>query len=100
MTEVRFGATTTGQPTIMEVIAQDRPGLLYQVARSLEHCHTQLIAAKISTYGERAEDVFFVADREGRPVTDSEQQECLRQQIYERLQQGPDDKESLRSVSL
>ena len=99
-TEVKFGAAADEQPTIMEVIAQDRPGLLYQVARSLEHCHTQLIAAKISTYGERAEDVFFIADREGRPVTDSEQQKCLRQQIYERLQQGLDDKESLRSLSL
>jgi [protein-PII] uridylyltransferase len=76
-----------GQPvTIMEVIAQDRPGLLYQVALALKECRVNLMAAKVSTYGERAEDIFFINSRDGsQPITDKAQLACLEQGIARRL---------------
>ena len=92
-TRVNFSAATNGQQTIMEVVAQDRPGLLYQVARALQHCHVDLVAAKISTYGERAEDIFFVTDLERRPIVDEAQLEHLASQIYENLR-APTSKEA------
>ncbi|MEE8624756.1 MAG: hypothetical protein V3T19_05400, partial [Acidiferrobacterales bacterium] len=61
------------------------PGLLYQVARALQHCHVDLVTAKISTYGERAEDIFFLTDLERRPIVDKTQLECLATQVYENL---------------
>ncbi len=84
-TKITFSASVSGQQTIMEVIAQDRPGLLYQVALALQHCRVNLVTAKISTYGERAEDIFFVTDLEKQPLSDKEQCACLEREIYERL---------------
>ncbi len=84
-TRVHFTPSAKGNQTIMEVVAQDRPGLLYQVALALAHCHANLVAAKVSTYGERAEDVFFVNTRQGQPLTDAEQMKCLETEIVRRL---------------
>ncbi|MBI3575447.1 MAG: [protein-PII] uridylyltransferase [Gammaproteobacteria bacterium] len=84
-TRVHFTPSTKGNLTIMEVVAQDRPGLLYQVALALSHCRVNLVAAKVSTYGERAEDVFFVNTRERRPLADAEQMKCLENEIVRRL---------------
>ncbi|MDH4133249.1 MAG: [protein-PII] uridylyltransferase, partial [Gammaproteobacteria bacterium] len=84
-TRVSFLPNANPQQTTLEVIAQDRPGLLYQVALALQHCAVQLITAKVATYGERAEDIFFVASREGRAL-DAEQQRCLQIEIGRRLE--------------
>ncbi len=83
-TRVTFSPSPKGQLTIMEVMAQDRPGLLYQVALALKHCHVNLVAAKVSTYGERAEDIFFINNRE-QPLTDKAQLTCLEIEIIKRL---------------
>jgi [protein-PII] uridylyltransferase len=84
-TRVGFSPSASGQQTILEVTAQDRPGLLYQVALALQHCKARLVTAKVATYGERAEDYFFITDRDGRAVTDPSQQECLEREILARL---------------
>jgi len=83
-TRVGFSPSLNGQQTIMEVTAQDRPGLLYQVALALQQCQARLVTAKVATYGERAEDVFFLTDRAGLPLPDAQQQ-CLRGEITRRL---------------
>ncbi|MFQ5936207.1 MAG: [protein-PII] uridylyltransferase [Acidiferrobacterales bacterium] len=85
-TRISFSASRNGQQTIMEVVAQDRPGLLYQVALALQHCKVNLVTAKISTYGERAEDIFFITDLERRPITDKQRLAALEHEIIERLQ--------------
>ena len=84
-TRVHFTPSPRGNLTILEVVAQDRPGLLYQVALALSRCRVNLVAAKVSTYGERAEDVFFVNTRDGKPLTDAEQMKCLETEIVRRL---------------
>jgi [protein-PII] uridylyltransferase len=44
------------------------------------------MAAKVSTYGERAEDIFFVNSRDrAQPITDKAQLACLEQSIVRRL---------------
>jgi [protein-PII] uridylyltransferase len=85
-TRVAFSPSPKGQLTIMEVTAQDRPGLLYQVALALKHCRVNLVAAKVATYGERAEDIFFVNNRDRQPLTDPEQLKCLEREIALRLE--------------
>ena len=84
-TRVGFSPSANGQTTILEVTAQDRPGLLYQVALALQHCQARLVTAKVATYGERAEDLFFITDRDGKPINDAAQQECLKREILARL---------------
>jgi len=83
-THVLFSPTLNDRQTAVEVSAQDRPGLLYQVALSLQRCRLRLHTAKIATYGERADDVFFVSDRDNCALTESARA-CLDQEIRRRL---------------
>ena len=96
-TKVSFSASAGGQQTIMEVVAQDRPGLLYQVALALQACKVNLVTAKISTYGARAEDIFFITDLEHCPITDGATLVALEREICERLQSPASDTASARS---
>jgi len=80
-TTVRFSNSKNSDATIMEVTAQDRPGLLLQVANALLAFKIRLVTAKVSTFGERAEDVFFITDRDGQPVTDAGQHICISEMI-------------------
>ena len=61
----------------MEVVAQDRPGLLYAVAKALLSCKIRLVTAKIATFGEKAEDIFYITDRDGLPVDNESHQDAL-----------------------
>ncbi len=45
----------------LSIVAADRPGLLYGVARTLARYHVSLHTARINTLGDRAEDVFLVS---------------------------------------
>ncbi len=88
-TRAAFSTSQKGQLTIMEVTAQDRPGLLYQVALALKECHVNLVAAKVATYGERAEDIFFVNSRAQHALLDKNQMTCLATEIVQRLGSTP-----------
>jgi [protein-PII] uridylyltransferase len=96
-TRVNFTLSLNGSQTIMEVTAQDRPGLLHQVALALQHCQARLVTAKIATYGERAEDVFFVMGRDGLVLSEVSQA-CLRTEIERRL--GSASGQPAQSVTL
>src|SRR5436190_1752409 len=50
-----------GAYQVLSVVAADRPGLLYGVARILARHHISLQTARINTLGDRAEDVFLVS---------------------------------------
>ncbi len=67
--------TTSRDPsnprTIVELVAGDRPGLLFEIAKIFDQEHVALQNAKIATVGERAEDVFFVTNAEHRPLDDA-----------------------------
>ena len=53
-----------GAYNVLSIVASDRPGLLYGLARRLAGHHVNLHAAKINTLGDRAEDVFLVSGEE------------------------------------
>jgi [protein-PII] uridylyltransferase len=65
-TQVNFSVDTRNRRTILELIAGDRPGLLSEVGRVFKAEQIDIHGAKIMTVGERAEDVFYVTDTEGR----------------------------------
>jgi [protein-PII] uridylyltransferase len=46
---------------VLSVVAADRPGLLYSVARTLARYKVSLQTARVNTLGDRAEDVFLVS---------------------------------------
>jgi [protein-PII] uridylyltransferase len=84
-TRINFSPSANGLQTIVEVSAQDRPGLLHQIALALAACRLQIVTARITTYGERAEDIFFVTDRNGEPIADAATQHEIEKQIRQRL---------------
>ena len=59
--EVNIRPDEKGTSYALSIIAGDRPGLLYAIARVLGKYEINLITAKIVTLGERAEDVFRIS---------------------------------------
>lgn len=84
-TRVTFTTDENNARTIMEVITTDRVGLLSHVGMAMEFCGVTLQGAKIATYGERVEDIFFITDRDNKMITDDVKLECLRNSIADTL---------------
>ncbi len=55
--------------TVIEINGRDRSGFLYLVTGALFSLSLQISSAKISTFGERAVDVFYVKDGFGMKIT-------------------------------
>ncbi|MHB1670358.1 [protein-PII] uridylyltransferase, partial [Thiomonas sp.] len=72
--------------TLLEVTAADRLGLLYQVGEVLLALHLSIHGAKVSTFGERVEDTFFILDENGKKLA-AAQRERLRSALLDALQQ-------------
>ena len=71
--------------TIMEVVAQNQPGLLHKVALCMLENNIRLVNAHIETFGERAEDTFFITLRDGKLITDKSTMVIVRRSICEAL---------------
>ena len=80
-TEVLFRDDSRNTRTIMEVVARDQPGLLAKIALALVKCKVKVHNAKIATFGERAEDIFFITDLTQQPLAQEEQFDELRKTI-------------------
>jgi [protein-PII] uridylyltransferase len=87
-TEVTFSNDTINQRTVMEVITPDRPGLLARVGLVLLKHNISLVNAKIATLGERVEDVFFVTDENGDPLSDAQICQTLQSEICTQLDEN------------
>ncbi len=55
--------------TVIEVNTADRPGLLYSITKALSSLGLSIASAHITTYGNRAVDVFYVKDAFGHKIT-------------------------------
>ena len=76
--------------TVIEVNGRDRPGLLHDVTRALTECGMQIGTAKISTYGERVVDVFYVKDVFGMKIVNAQKQEEVRRAVLASLSAAPE----------
>jgi [protein-PII] uridylyltransferase len=70
-TSVTFSQDNTNRRTIIELVAGDRPGLLSTVGKLFVDLNVNIETAKILTIGERAEDVFYVVDKNNEPLEGS-----------------------------
>ena len=89
-TLVSFREDEANNRTVVELVSWDRPGLLCRVGQAFMECGVQLHNAKIATLGAQVEDVFFVTDRENRPLNDSRKYAALRAALVEQLDSGED----------
>ncbi|WP_341503485.1 [protein-PII] uridylyltransferase [Gallaecimonas sp. GXIMD4217] len=82
-TEVSFLPTQRSH-SLVELNALDQPGLLARVGQIFAECGLNLHAAKITTIGERAEDLFILTNAEGEALTET-QQNTLRLRLVDSL---------------
>jgi [protein-PII] uridylyltransferase len=73
-TKVRF-YPGHGNVTLVELEALDAPGLLAKIGELFVELDINLHMAKISTIGERAEDLFIVSNSQSLPLTQNQQVE-------------------------
>jgi [protein-PII] uridylyltransferase len=71
--------------TVIEVNGRDRPGLLYELTRALSRLNVMIHGAKISTFGERVVDVFYVQAVLGGKVEGEAKLRRIRQRLAEVL---------------
>lgn len=71
---VAFDNASSARCTVIEVVAQDGPGLLYRISRALSLSDCEIEMVVIATEQDKAHDVFHVTKR-GAKVPDGEQRE-------------------------
>jgi [protein-PII] uridylyltransferase len=87
-TQVTISNDIVNQRTIVEVITLDRPGLLARIGRLFMESGVDLQNARIATLGERAEDVFFITDKQQQPISDPVLCENLANMLRDQLDQA------------
>ncbi len=76
--------------TIIEVDTRDRPGLLYDLSRSMAANNLYIASAVIATYGEQVVDTFYVKDMFGLKVYSEAKQKTLEKRLREAIERGAD----------
>ncbi|MCK5554910.1 MAG: bifunctional uridylyltransferase/uridylyl-removing protein, partial [Alphaproteobacteria bacterium] len=71
--------------TVIEVNGKDRPGLLYDLTSALSHEGLQISAAKITTFGCRAVDVFYVRDSFGLKILHPDRLQTIKNSLKRAL---------------
>ena len=74
--------------TIIEVDTRDRPGLLYDLARSLAEANIYIASAVVATYGEQAVDSFYVKDMFGLKLKTPSKQKRLEERLIKAVAAG------------
>jgi [protein-PII] uridylyltransferase len=86
-TTVEFDEDLANRRTVLELVASDRPGLLSKVGQVFTDLRVEIDTAKVMTIGERAEDVFYIVDDRGDPLTE-EKRTALSQRLIDKLDSG------------
>jgi [protein-PII] uridylyltransferase len=76
--------------TVIEVNGRDRKGLLYDLTHAFAELRLQISSAKVSTFGERAIDVFYVKDKYGLKIDDEARLKVIRTALRHALQEPAD----------
>ena len=74
--------------TIIEVDTRDRPGLLFDLTRTLANANVYIASAVIATYGEQVVDSFYVKDMFGLKFHSESKQKALEKKLREAISKG------------
>ena len=74
--------------TIIEVDTRDRPGLLFDLTRTLANANVYIASAVIATYGEQVVDTFYVKDMFGLKFHSLSKQKALERKLRDAIEKG------------
>jgi [protein-PII] uridylyltransferase len=80
-TQINFDNQASEHASVLEISTLDRPGLLFDLARTLYQCNVNITAARVATFGERASDVFYVQDLFGEKLQSPARMSRIRQAL-------------------
>jgi [protein-PII] uridylyltransferase len=78
-TQTSFDDSSSEHSTLLEIVAQDRPGLLYDIGSTLARLGCNIEVALIDTEGQKVIDVFYLTEQ-GRKLS-AAKQEALQQAL-------------------
>ena len=87
-THITFDNTGSEIYTIIEVDTRDRPGLLFDLTRTLAHNHVYIASAVIATFGEQVVDTFYVKDMVGLKFHAQAKRDGLERKLRDAILQG------------
>ncbi|MFT3732809.1 MAG: [protein-PII] uridylyltransferase [Hyphomicrobium sp.] len=79
--EIVINNALSDRLTVLEVAGRDRPGLLYELTSALSDLSLDISSAHVTTFGEKAVDVFYVTDLVGKQIINESRQAALRTRL-------------------
>jgi [protein-PII] uridylyltransferase len=79
--DVVINNALSDQFTVIEVAGRDRTGLLFELTSALSDLNLDIASAHITTYGEKAVDVFYVTDLTGKKLVALPRQKAIRERL-------------------
>ncbi|MFD5202586.1 [protein-PII] uridylyltransferase, partial [Streptomyces sp. NPDC058375] len=76
---VTVAAAGSRRATVIEVRAQDAPGLLHRIGNALEGSAVRVLSAHVSTLGANAVDAFYVTGTDDEPLSPARAAEVARE---------------------
>ncbi|WP_425274180.1 [protein-PII] uridylyltransferase [Paracoccus shanxieyensis] len=87
-THVNFDNEASDVYTVIEVDTRDRPGLLYDLTRTLAESHIQIASAVIATFGAQVVDTFYVKDMFGLKLHQQQRRDTLSRKLQQAIKDG------------
>ena len=87
--EVILNNALSDRFTVLEVSGRDRTGLLYDLTSALSDLNLDIASAHITTFGEKAVDVFYVTDLTGKKVSGEPRHKAITERLEAILTVAP-----------
>ena len=84
-TEVKIDNGTSDHFTVIDVFADDKQGLLHEIAKTLYDLELSVHSAKIGTRLDQVVDVFHVTERNGNKIEDARTCACIQTKLQEQV---------------
>jgi [protein-PII] uridylyltransferase len=85
-TLIQFEQDEANHRTVMEITAMDMPGMLSTISNVIALNSINISHAKISTLGEKIDDIFYLSTADGNNITDQSALNKLESQIIKAIE--------------